>query len=713
VAGPANQAAAPGFGELTPLLAPRSVAVVGASDRAGNLGGVAVGLLRQFGFHGPVWPVNPGRAEVGGLPCYGSLGELPDVPDLAIFSVPGPAAIELVEQCGEVGIPAVVLWAGGFAEVGEEGRQLQERLAEACRRAGVKLCGPNCLGIMNWSIGLMATFGSMLGDIDSLTPGSISMVSQSGGMSGIAATLAQQRGFGFRVTVSCGNEAVLTLSDFVRAIVHDEATRVIALYLEGIDDPDNFVAALDEARRAGKAVIVMKAGASEESGRAALAHTGRLAGSDRTFEAIFREFAAIRVHSIEELLDVALELASQGVARLPQGRRVVSTTFGGGSGVLTADLCIREHLVVPELAETTRARLGELLTPLAATNNPVDLTPQSMNDPKWRALLPDALKCIADDPGIDMFLFMAGGMGHRRAEAVEILKLLRAHTEKPVTVSWMAPPPGMRQELAAHGFHMFDEHARAVRAVARIAAHAEMIRQPVRRLADAVPVFPWEKFVDAGASVVAEHVVAAILDWAGLPVAEGALATSADHAQDAAGRIGFPVAVKGVSQTITHRAAAGLLALGVESAEAVAAYDARFRARARELNADYDGTWIQKMYPGGVELIVSGLRDPDFGILIGCGIGGSLTEVIDDIRFARAPIDGEGALNLLGDLRTLRRRPDLLDQAGRQAAARFVADFSRLAAMAPWARFNLEVNPLKVGAAGALAVDGLLVIDRR
>jgi acetate---CoA ligase (ADP-forming) len=460
-------------------------------------------------------------------------------------------------------------------------------------------------------------------------------------------------------------------------------------------------------------VIIMKAGASEESGRAALAHTGRLAGSDRTFEAIFREFAAIRVYSVEELLDVALELATQGVERLPRGRRIVSTTFGGGSGVLITDLCIREHLAVPRLSERTRARLGELLTPLAATNNPVDLTPQSMNDAKWRALLPDALRCIADDPEIDMFLFMAGGMGHRRAETVEILKLLRAHTAKPVAVSWMVPPPGMRHELAAQGFHMFDEHARAVRALGHIAAHAEMVRQPIRRLTVAVTPFPWEDFVDASVSVAAEHVVAAILDAAGLPVAEGVLATTPEAAKDVAARLGSPLAVKGIARCITHRAAAGLLALNVESAEAVASHDARFRTRARELGADYEGTWIQRMHAGSVELIVSALRDPDFGILIGCGMGGNLTEVIDDIRFARAPIDRDGGLNLLASLRTPRRRPDLLDQAGRQAAASFLASFSQLAATAPWARFNLEINPLKVGAGRAVAVDGLLVIDRR
>jgi succinyl-CoA synthetase beta subunit len=208
-------------------------------------------------------------------------------------------------------------------------------------------------------------------------------------------------------------------------------------------------------------------------------------------------------------------------------------------------------------------------------------------------------------------------------------------------------------------------------------------------------------------------VVAAILKAAGLPVAEGALARTPGQAEDAAGRIGFPLAVKGIAQSITHRAAAGLLALDVESARAVATFDARFRARARELGVDYEGTWIQRMYAGGAELIVSALCDPDFGILVGCGMGGNLTEIIDDIRFARAPIDADSALNLLATLRTLRQLPHLLDQPQRRAAADYIASFSQLAATAPWESFNLEINPVKVGAMGAIAVDGLLVIDRR
>lgn len=709
---PDVRSAAADFGPLTAMLAPRSIAVVGASERAGNLGGVAIGLLAQFGFQGAVWPVNPGRDTVAGLPCYPSLRDLPGVPDLAILAVPGPATIDLIGECGAAGIRSALIWAGGFAEVGGDGIALQERLVDACRRAGVQLCGPNCLGIMNMSIGMTATFGSMIGDMQEVSPGVVSMVSQSGGMSGIAATLAQQAGFGFRVTVSCGNEAVLSLSDFLGAIVRDPGTRVIALYVEGIADPDRFVSALDDAHRAGKTVVLIKGGASEESGRAALAHTGKLAGSDRAFEALFREFAAIRVWSMEELLDVCLLLASLGPDRLPRGRKIVTTTFGGGSGVLTTDLCVRNGLAVESLTPPTTSRLQALLTPLASTRNPIDLTPQSINDPKWRELLPDALKCIADDDNVDMFLFMAGGMGHRRTEVVAMLKALRAHTRKPVAVSWMAPPPGMRAELAREGFFMFEEHARAVRALTRIAEHAEALRRPIRRSGTPVPAFDWSAHVDAAATVVPEHVVTGIFEAAGLPVAAGRLATTADAAGTAAEALGFPLAVKGIASGQTHRAAAGLLALGVDSAAAVRAADAAFRARARALGASYEGTWIQRMHPDGFELIVSALRDRDLGVMVGCGIGGTLTEVIDDIAFARAPLDRDDALHLLGRLRTLQRLPDLLSEGQRAAAAGFVARFSALAATAPWDRFSLEANPVKVGPDGAIAVDGLLVVDR-
>lgn len=699
------------FGGLDPLLAPRSVAVVGASDRAGNLGRVAVDLLLQERFHGPVWPVNPGRESVGGVPCYPSLRDLPGTPDLAILAVPADAVADLVRECGALSIPAAVVWAGGFAETGAEGRRRQEELAETCRRAGVMLCGPNCLGIMNISIGLMATFGSMFGEQERLVPGVISMVSQSGGISGVSAALAQQKGFGFRVVVSCGNEAVLDLSDFLAAIAHDAETRIIALYLEGLSDPEKFLRALAEAERNGKTVVVLKSGTTEASSRAALAHTGRLAGADRMFDAVFREFGAIRVHSVEEMLDVCFELANLAPGQLPRGRRLAAATFGGGSGVLAADICAREGLAVPPLSPETRRALAHLLTPLAATDNPVDLTPQSINDPKWRALLPEALKCIVDDPGVDSFLLMAGGMGHRQAEVVAILKELRAHTGKPVGVSWMAPPAGLVRDLASEGFHAFSEHARAVRALARVTAHADALRRPIRRVAGGIPEFAWRDFIGPDRTgVVSEPVVAAVLAAAGLPVSDSRLARTPAEAATAATELGFPLAVKGISAAVTHRAAAGFLALDADSAEAVLASDREFRARAAERGLDYDGTFLQRMVPGGVELIVSAMRDPHFGVMVGCGIGGNMAEIIDDVRFARAPLDVAGALNLLGTLKTVQRHAGLLSDEQRRHAAAFIAEFSVLAASAPWRAFELEINPLKVGQDGAVAVDGLLVI---
>ena len=364
------------FGKLTPLLAPRAVAVVGASDKEGSLGGIAAGYLARFGFAGPVWPVNPGRDTVAGLRCYPSLRELPGVPDLAVIAVPAESVQDVVRECVDVGVPAGVAWAGGFAEVGGDGVARQEALAAYCKKTGFLLCGPNCVGILNTGNGLTASFTSMLRDRTSLlTPGVVSMVSQSGGIAVMAHARAEEFGLGFRVTASCGNEAALGLPDFMRALADDDGTRVIAVYAEGLSDPDAFVDALAYARDHGKPVIVLKGGMAEASGRAALAHTGRLAGSDRTFDAICRELAVIRVYSSEELLDVACSWARSTASQVPAGPRVLVSSFGGGSGVVCTDQCERAGLAVPVLDAPTQADLQALVTPFSSVANPIDFTP--------------------------------------------------------------------------------------------------------------------------------------------------------------------------------------------------------------------------------------------------------------------------------------------------------------------------------------------------
>ena len=308
------------FGDLTPLLAPRSVAVIGASDREGNLGGLAVGFLRKFGYRGS------GLAgECGARPSSAACPASRAWPPCRACPIsrssrcrPSPSS-RWSGTASPRGVPAAVVWAGGFAETDAEGRARQRELEDVCRGTGLKLCGPNCIGVINTALGLTASFSSLMTEVDRLIPGAVSMVSQSGGIAVTTHARAQELGLGFRVTISCGNEAVLGVPDFMRALAQDDGTRVIAVYTEGLSDPAGFVEALAAARRRGKPVVILKGGATETSGRAALAHTGRLVGLDRTYDAIFREFAAIRVYSIGGAARrlPAARLAAPGAAARP------------------------------------------------------------------------------------------------------------------------------------------------------------------------------------------------------------------------------------------------------------------------------------------------------------------------------------------------------------------------------------------------------------
>jgi acetate---CoA ligase (ADP-forming) len=409
----------------------------------------------------------------------------------------------------------------------------------------------------------------------------------------------------------------------------------------------------------------------------------------------------------------ACTLAALTPRQRPRGNRVLLTSFGGGSGVIGTDQCVREGLAVPPLDDELRKRLAPILTPLASSMNPIDLTPGSVTDPGNRADLPEVLRLIGEAPNVDSFVFMSAGFGKLAPAVVDMVETLRTRLDKPMAISWLSPPPGIVETFAARGVRVFDEHARAIRVTAHVARWAEDMRGRIVHRPELALGFEWEHFVPAsvGPRIVSEDVVAAILTAADLPVARGELAHDAAQCVGAAERIGYPVAIKAISQEITHRAAVGLVALHVDSPEAVARAVQRFKARAIALGAKLDGVWVQRMERGKVELLVTAFRDAEFGVMVGCGMGGGMTEIIDDVVFARAPIDGSGASELIGRLRTLRRLPTLLPCPQRKAAASFLARFSALAASAPWGRFMLEVNPIVLGDDVCAAVDGLLVIE--
>jgi acyl-CoA synthetase (NDP forming) len=383
-------------------------------------------------------------------------------------------------------------------------------------------------------------------------------------------------------------------------------------------------------------------------------------------------------------------------------------TFGGGNGVLAVDQCARHGLAAPPLAPASIERLAQLLVPVASAANPMDLTPTTAMRPEWMARLPEALDVVAAEPGIDSLLFIVGSLASRAEEISEVITGFSTRAPKPVVVSWPVAPRGVPERLAEQGIYSFPEPARAVRALGLLVRHRADLSRPPQPAALPALDFEWAPFFPAAGAhtVVPEPVCHRILAAAGLAVAPGRVVTSEVDAVRAAEALGLPVALKGVTPAVTHRAAAGLLAVDLRTAEEVAAACRRVAARARELDVKLDGLYVQRMVAGEVELLVSAFRDPLFGTVITCGAGGGLTELLDDVVLARAPVDVPVALDLLGGLRIARR---VSWDAG--PAAEFVARFSRLAATAPWRRFVLEVNPIRCGREAAVAVDGLLIVE--
>ncbi|MGH6944415.1 MAG: acetate--CoA ligase family protein, partial [Geminicoccaceae bacterium] len=507
------------FCDVSGLLAPGSVAVIGASDRAGNLGGDTVRRLVKFGFPGPVWPINRSAAEVAGRPCFADLAELPAVPDLVIFAIPAHGLIEAIRACAAAGVRHGIAYAGGLAEAGGDGIELQRSLSALCRETGFLLCGPNCVGVINTGVPVTATFATALHEIDELRPGVVSMVTQSGGIGTTSFAMAQQAGFGFRHLISSGNEAVVDFADYLHALARDDGVRVIAGYLEGVSDGPKLLRALEEARERRKPVVLIKAGTTTTSARAALAHTGARVGEDRVVGAVLGEMGVLRVRSVEELIDVSLMLVGTRDRR-PAGKAVGVVTFGGGNGVLAVDQCAQAGLTTPALSAPCVARLRPLLVEVATAANPLDLTPTTAFRADSLAQLPRALDVIAAEPKIDSLLLIVGSLAARAREISEVISGFARRATKPVAVSWPSPPSGVIERLARDDIYSFIDPARGVRALERLTAQSLAARRAPRHAAFDLPALDWSSWVPGRdfPCVIPEHRCHGILAAAGLGV---------------------------------------------------------------------------------------------------------------------------------------------------------------------------------------------------
>jgi acyl-CoA synthetase (NDP forming) len=685
---------------LDRLLRPRAIAVVGASPRPGSLSGRFVAGLQRHGYAGRIVPVNPGHQEVLGLPCVPTIQDAGEI-DLAVISLAATRVLESADQCAEAGVGGALVFSSGFGEVSEEGHAEQRKLGELAARSGMRIVGPNSPGFINIAD---RTCVSALGVAfrPTLRSGSIAVLAQSGGGGGLLVERAVDAGMGVSLLLCTGNEADLTISDVLPWLAADRVTKVVALFMEAIRRPDEFVAGLDQLRAAGKHVVILKGGSTEAGARATAAHTGALASDDDVVGAMLERHQVPRVHSFEDLLATAMTLERLGPAT---GRRVGILTTSGGAGVVAAESAERAGLELPGPAPATRERLAAAAPDFAAISNPADMSGMFS---EREEIFTESLAALSAAEEFDQLMLVLTvhppDISQRLAELV--LRGVQA-TSTPLAILWMAG--GMSAPsiawLREQGLAVYDDAERCGRA---LAARAFLGRSADAAESPELPPLPAPgPFTDT----LLESEAMELLAGADVPVPVTLLTTDPESAATAAESIAGPVAVKAAARDLLHRSDAGAVVLGVSSGAEAAAAHTRVVEAARAVGATPEGSVVQQMSPAGVELIVGARRDPEFGPVLVVGMGGVTAELQADVSRRLLPLREGEALAMLQELRTFAllagyRGTPAGDVAG---AARAIDGIARLAVALGDRLEAIEVNPLIVGPDGAVAVDALFI----
>lgn len=693
---------------------PGTIAIIGASTDPKKPGGQPLHALLERGYAGRIYPVNPHHDEVQGVRCYPSLLDVPGEVDMAIIAVPAAMVPEAIGQCGEKGVRAAVIFTSGFSEVGPAGLALQHQVAEAARQKGVRILGPNCLGLINLTNSVMASFADIV-DAQPVTPRTLGFVTQSGVFGSTIYLQALNQGVGFSSFVSVGNEADLEFSDFVSYLLDDPETEVVGGYLEGSRDGAKLRAVAAKALRLRKPLLIMKVGRSRAGSRAATSHTGSLAGDDQIYDAFFRQMGIIRIETLNELTSLAIVHRS---GRRPAGKNVAILSGSGGAGVVFADKCESLGLNVPELLETTRQRLGRYLPPFASTVNPVDVTAQGEKDP---GLVGECLRAIADDDGIDMVLVNVH-LSDNSAPVItkDIIDFYRSTGKVVVMVSWVAAGSTKVTEyldqIREAGIPLLSDGLDAVRALAELAWYQEKadgIFGSRIDMEDASSIRVVE-LTPAPRGPLTEYQAKVILSAYGIPVTREELATSVAEAVAIANRIGYPVALKVQSPQIAHKTEAGGVKVNLTNEEQVRQGYAEIMANAGKYapDADIHGVLVQEMVADGVEVIIGVTRDPVFGPVVMFGLGGIFVEALKDVSFRVAPLSRWDAEELIREIKGYRVLQGMRGKPPVDFAALtdVVLRVSRLVTDHPEIR-ELDINPLLVSANGAVVVDALLVSE--
>jgi len=708
---------------LTPLFLAQSIAIIGASENPVKPSGQPLVALTRAGYKGHIYPVNPRHKTLLNLPCYPSIDDIPGPVDLAIIAVPARLTIAALRQCADKGVKGVIIFTSGFAEIGSEGAAEQQKMTDLARATGLRICGPNCMGIFSSRNRLMANFAVAKMPDRVLVPDLLGFISQSGGFGAAIYEVVREKGYGFSHFVSTGNEADLEFSHYLGFMAIDPHTKAIGGYLEGVKDGAKFLQAADLALDNGKPVLLIKAGRSEVAARAAASHTGALVGSEQVYSAVFKQKGIIRVESLEEF-NLMLPIIAKD--KIPRGRRVAILATSGGSGVMLADKCAQNGLEVVPLQDKTRAALAAVLPEFASTANPVDITSAIMTSPN---LLEKCADLVLADPGVDMVIvtyWTAHGEGG--GEGIRLDNMIRVgnRTPKPLFNLIWGPEQAVREALNLMNDELIPaarEADFAIRALASLAGYNEFLQSRGDNTlpAPTIPAEAKQKVADIlrhlppGARLT-EYTAKKVLQAYGIPVTRETIAVNEAEAVNAAADLGYPVAMKIMSPDILHKTDTGGVMLNISSPAAVRESYHRLMEAALAHNpaANLEGVLVQEMLPGGTEMIVGIGKDPVFGSTVLTGLGGIFVEALEDVALRVVPVSPRDAEEMLSELKGrkildgLRGQPPADTEAVQeiiQRVARLAEDFPNIT--------ELDINPLFVypRGKGACAADALIVLE--
>jgi acetate---CoA ligase (ADP-forming) len=693
---------------LDALFRPRSVAIIGASNDANKVGGRPLAFLKTAGYAGRVLPVNPSAEQVQGVPAFATLAHIDGDIDQAIIAVPAAQVLATASACAERGVRALQIFSAGFGEGAGVEREMQQLLAQA-RRSGMRILGPNSLGLFNTATGFFGTFATAL---DGAWPqrGRVGVATQSGAFGSYFFGMAQARGLGFSHFVATGNELDVDVADCIAYLANDADTQIIVTAMEGVKDGPKFAAALRTAHAAGKPVLAMKVGVSAVGAQAAATHTGSLAGVDRVFDAVLRDCGAFRASSLDALVDAAL-VADLGP--MPAGPQLLVVTTSGGIGVLVADACEAAGLSLPPISGAALRTIQQQV-PLAAGHNPVDTSAGILADLGHYARI--AEQALADRPFHAVLCYLAH-ITRNPAHWAQLREPLYALRQRYAGLHFVAvalADEATHADLRAHGFSVFSDPTRAVQALA-----ANTPR-------DCVPLAAPDAAHSAAGSALwaglfvstaqpSEAQAKSALSAAGLQFAPERLVQDADQAAAAAHELGYPVVLKVVSPDIAHKTEAGGVQLNLRDEAALRAALPAMHSRVTAFAplANLQGFLVAKQLSGGVEVLVGTQRDATFGPVITLGAGGVLTELLQDVQMALAPIDATQARAMFARTQVSRLCAGYRGSAPLDVDA-LCEQVARLSQVA-WAQrarvTGIDLNPVLVLPAGAYALDALIAVE--